>query len=121
MNGRSAATTKETCMLRSIDVDWDIHRLIETERKGFDEPPYLALRRLLKLPPPTAEPEQPKATNGGSSTGVPWRDEGVEVPHGSLAHMDYLHGRQSYEGQFLNGRLVINGQSFQSLSAAANA
>jgi hypothetical protein len=53
--------------------------------------------------------------------GLPWTDEGVVVPHGSLARMEYARGLQVYEGQFLNGALVVNGQKYRSLSSAANA
>lgn len=35
--------------------------------------------------------------------------------------MKYDRGAQVYEGQFLNGQLVVNGERFSSLSAAANA
>lgn len=103
--------------LQKIDIDWDIHKLIEAERRSFDEAPYLALRRLLNLPaPPVTEPAEVRKI----SDGIPWSDEGVIVPHGSLARMEYLRGTQVYEGQFLNGKLVVNGQSFLSLSAAAD-
>ena len=103
--------------LQKIEIDWEIHKLIEAERKGFDEAPYVALRRLLKLPPITLNTSKSAAMD----TGLPWRDEGVSVPHGSLARMEYLRGSQVYEGQFLNGKLVVEGQSFDSLSAAADA
>ncbi|MBY5424841.1 hypothetical protein [Rhizobium leguminosarum] len=101
-------------MLQKIDIDWDIHRMIEGERRGFDEPPYVALRRLLKLP--TLE-----ATVAAGAEGLSWHEDGVSVPHGSLARMSYQRGRQVFEGKFLDGRLVVNGKSFDSLSAAANA
>jgi hypothetical protein len=100
--------------LQSIEIDLDIHKLIEAERTSFNEPAYIALRRLLKLPPP--RPEELKPVMGKE---LAWTDEGVNVPHGSLARMEYLRGRQVYEGQFLNGRLVVNGQKFRTLSAAA--
>jgi hypothetical protein len=103
--------------MEKLEIDWDIHKLIEAERRGFDEPPYVALRRLLKLPPP-APITTAKETIGA---GIPWSEEGVMVPHGSAARMEYLRGSQVYEGQFLNGRLVVNGQSFDTLSAAASA
>ena len=45
----------------------------------------------------------------------------MTVPHGSLARMEYLRGQQVYEGQFLNGRLVVEGRAFDTLSAAASA
>jgi hypothetical protein len=99
--------------LQSIEVDWDIFKMIETERRSFDEPHYAALRRLLKLPALKASPE-PEA-----ETGLPWVEDDVEVPHGSLARMEYLRGSQVYEGRFLNGKLVVNGKSYGTLSAAA--
>ena len=40
--------------MQRIEIDWDIHQAIEAERRGFGEEPYLALRRLLNLPPPAA-------------------------------------------------------------------
>jgi len=101
--------------LQSIEVDWDIHKMIETERRSFDEPQYVALRRLLKLPALNASPEQ------DAGSGAPWVENGVEVPHGSLARMEYLRGSQVYEGRFLNGKLVVNGKAYESLSAAASA
>ena len=104
--------------LQKIEIDWDIHKLIEGERSSFDEPPYVALRRLLKLPP--LKPVAATAAQDFGS-GLPWTDSGVTVPHGSLARMEYNRGSQVYEGQFLNGKLVVKGQSFVSLSAAADA
>jgi hypothetical protein len=35
--------------------------------------------------------------------------------------MEYDRGRQVYEGKFLDGRIVVNGNSFESLSEAAKA
>jgi hypothetical protein len=99
--------------LQSIEVDWDIYKMIETERRSFDEPHYIALRRLLKLPTLKVPPE--------AEAGIPWIEDGVEVPHGSLARMEYLRGTQVYEGRFFNGRLVVNGKSYEALSAAASA
>ena len=101
--------------LKSIEVDWDIYKMVEMERRSFEEPHFVALRRLLKLPivSTTAEPEV--------AQGRPWVEDGVEVPHGSLARMEYLRGSQIYEGRFLNGKLVVNGRSFEALSAAASA
>lgn len=101
--------------MQRIEIDWEIHQMIEAERRGFDEPPYLALRRLLKLPAPDDR------RNPHASDGAPWSEGGVTVPHGSLARMEYLRGSQVYEGMFLDGRLVVGGRSFDALSAAANA
>ena len=101
--------------LRSIDVDWDIYKMIELERMSFDEPHYAALRRLLKLPALEAPPESEV------ETGLPWVHDGVEVPHGSEARMEYLRGSQVFEGKFLNGKLVVNGNCYDTLSNAAGA
>ena len=100
---------------QKIDIDFDIHRMIESERGSFDEPPYVALRRLLKLPASKAEP------TSKSRSGIPWADDGVTVPHGSMARMEYGRGSQLYEGQFLNGKLVVNGIRYDTLSAASDA
>lgn len=99
----------------SIEIDFDIHKMIEAERRSFSEQPYLALRRLLKLPDLEA------AVESVSTIGVPWQEERVVIPHGSLARMEYGRGSQVYEGQFLDGALVVAGQRFKSLSAAASA
>lgn len=112
---------------RQIEIDFDIHKLIELERRGFDEPPNSALRRLLKLPdknqieaPAVASVKVPdNAFNDGS--GRPFTEDGVSIPHGSLARMEYLRGSQVYEGQFLDGKLVVNGVAYSSLSGAADA
>jgi hypothetical protein len=97
---------------QKIDIDFDIHRQIEAERRGFDEPPYVALRRLLGLPESSGPEPQPDG-------GVPWVEHGVTVPHGSEARMRYQRGRQEFFGKFLNGFLVVDGQRFDTLSAAA--
>ena len=102
----------------TIEIDFDIHKLIETERRGFEEPPYVALRRLLELPEPEKlEDKQAPPPEHGR----PWRLGRVEVPHGSLARMEYDRGNQVFEGQFLDGKLVVNGRAFPSLSSAARA
>ena len=102
--------------LQRIEIDLEIHKLIEAERRSFDEPPYVALRRLLKLPAIAQQHPQPAPT-----AGRPWSEDDVVVPHGSLARMKYARGSQVFEGSFLDGKLVVNGRAFDSLSAAANA
>jgi len=102
--------------LQKIDIDFDIYKLIETERKSFEEAPYMALRRLLNLPPPAASDS--KATNLFGE-GNPFIEDGVSVPHGSRARMKYMRGTQIYEGNFLDGSLEVNGKSYSSLSSAA--
>ena len=102
----------------TIEIDFEVYKLIETERRNFSEKPLVALRRLLKLPVGSSELVRP---NTVESTGRPWSDDGVVVPHGSLARMEYGRGSQLYEGMFLDGALVVNGSKFNSLSEAAGA
>jgi hypothetical protein len=47
-------------------------------------------------------------------------EDGVVIPHGAMARMEYQRGSQVYEGEFVNGALVVAGQSFATLSAAAS-
>lgn len=103
-------------MLRTIEIDFDIHQKITAERRSFDEHPYLALRRLLGLPATPVNED----SDGQKKVGRPFIQEGVSIPHGSLAKMEYQRGSQIYEGEFLDGKLVVNGKSYTSLSAAAN-
>jgi len=103
--------------LNSMEIDFDIHKLVEAERSDFDEPPYMALRRLLNLPNKKKKlPSEPIRT-----TGRPFLQDGVEVPHGSLARMRYQRGTQVYEGKFLDGMIVVGDKKFPSLSNAADA
>lgn len=104
--------------LRTIEIDFEIHKLIELERKSFEEPKYLALRRLLNLPeiPAVSAKQEAKLLE---QEGRPFVDDGVSVPHGSLARMEYGRGTQVYEGQFLDGYLVVSGKRYSTLSGAS--
>jgi hypothetical protein len=65
--------------MERIEIDWEIHQMIEAERRGFDEPPYLALRRLLK----TAAARAGRAARGVAlrPAALAWSEGGVTVPH----------------------------------------
>lgn len=102
--------------LRSIEIDFDIYKMIEAERRSFDEPQYVALRRLLALPQPQLEESDDAVARDGN----PFVEDGVSIPHGSDARMRYLRGTQLYEGKFLDGMLVVNGRKYPTLSAAAS-
>jgi len=120
---------------RTIEIDFDVHKLIENERRGFEEAPNNALRRLLGLPeavPDTnrrlAEYAQPltDATEGpvletnralAEAARASWWDKGVMLPNGTSVRMKY--NSRTYEGRIHNGKWVIGDQSFDSPSAAA--
>ena len=92
-----------------------MHRCIETERRGFNESPNDALRRLLKLGVPTvsstASPSPPVKRKG-------WSDKAVTLPHGTAIRMRY-NGR-TYEGQIVDGSWAIGTQKFDTPSGAAS-
>ena len=99
--------------MRLIEVDFDVHRLIELERRGFDEPENAVLRRLLKLGPPVA-PKDPAAKPLRD-----WTKGGLSLPHGTELRMEYnglLH-----LGRIVDGAWEVEGQREKSPSGAASA
>ncbi len=101
--------------MKSIEIDFDVHKMIENERNGFDETENTALRRLLGL----ADLVTTKNTGTTAHNERPFIEDGAEVPHGSKAQMSYLRGTQYFKGEFLNGVLIVNGKEYHSLSGAA--
>lgn len=99
---------------RTIEIDFDIHKLIEAERRGFDEAPNETLRRLLKLGAAVGPAISPKP----APKGRPWSGDGVVLAHGTKLRMSY-NGR-TYEGQILDGKWVVEGKTFSSPSGAAS-
>jgi hypothetical protein len=105
---------KVTCF-RNIAVDFDVHKAIENERRGFTESPNDALRRLLKLPPP-ATPSKLSAPPPPAKRS--WSDKGVTLSSGTELRMKY--NRRTYEGVIVNGEWVIGSKKFDSPSGAAS-
>lgn len=101
--------------MRTVAVDFDVWKLIQMERRSFDEPDHLALRRLLKLGPPPEEPLAPQPD------AVPrdWSKGGVTLPHGTEIRMEYngiLH-----TGRIVDGAWEVEGHRAKSASGAAQA
>lgn len=99
--------------MRTIEIDFEVHKRIEMERVGFDEPPNTALRRLLGIDDVAFAASQ-KPIN---PVGRPWAGKGVTLPHGTELRMEY-NGRV-YTGRIENGRWLVEGKEFKSPSAAA--
>ena len=100
--------------LRSIEIDFDIHQIIEMERRSFAEKDYTVLRRLLGIDKgsaaaPVAIPASP--------AGRPWSGKGVTLPHGTELRMEY-NGKH-HVGQIDDGEWAVEGKRFRSPSAAA--
>lgn len=100
--------------LRTVEIDIDIHKLIEAERRSFSEPPREVLRRLLKLPPSPRSAETPKKAGAHRS----WSGEGVTLPHGTALRMRY--NNRQHEGRVVDGKWIVDGKPFDSPSGAAS-
>lgn len=110
-------------MMRTIEIDFDVHKAIELERRSFDEAPNAALRRLLGLVP-TVTPKTGKheSTDVLPPAGRPWvgkgHSTGLTLAHGTELQMDY--NGQRFTGRVDNGAFVFEGRSFTSPSGAAD-
>jgi len=98
--------------LRTIEIDFDVHKKIELERSSFAESPNEVLRRLLKI-----SGQSPTLSEALVNAGRPWSGKGVTLPHGTALRMEY-NGRQ-YTGVIKDGEWVVEGERFKSPSAAA--
>lgn len=96
--------------LRTIEIDFDVHKKIEAERTSFSESPNDVLRRLLRLGNATA-------TEAAKGRGRSWSGKGVTLPDGTELRMEY-NGRR-YAGTISDGEWLVEGKRFKSPSAAA--
>lgn len=96
---------------RTIEIDFEIHKLIESERLSFAESPNDVLRRLLNL-----RRREPK--NSVNTLEKSWSNLGVELRHGSRLRMSY--NGATYTGFIDNGAWVVEGRHFTSPSGAAS-
>jgi hypothetical protein len=93
---------------KTIEIDLEIYRLIETNRSSFDETETDILRRLLGL----------KSLETQSPNGRPFNlGYGVILPHGTL--LKGVYKRVEYQAEIKDGWLFFNGERYSSLSGAA--
>lgn len=97
--------------VRTIEVDFDVHKRIELERQSFAETPNAVLRRLLNIDSgqPTPKPITP--------VGRTWAGKGVTLSHGTELRMEY-NGRV-HTGIIQHGAWMVEGGQYKSPSAAA--
>lgn len=107
---------------RTIEIDFDLHKLIEAERQGFYDTPNDVLRRKLGLP--DAKPDQDPLERLGHEAHAAaeakkgsWVGKGVMLPEGTQLRMQY-NGHQ-HAGEIKEGEWFVGGQRFSSPSAAA--
>lgn len=97
--------------MRTIEIDFDVHKFIEAERHGFEETSNDVLRRVLGLDGDASgiQPSQ--------ETGRQWSGKGVTLPSGTALLMEY--NGTLHSGKIDDGVWVVEGKEFKSPSAAA--
>jgi len=98
--------------MRTIEIDFDVHKIIEAERQDFSETPNDVLRRLLG-----GHPEQSTMKSTDPTNNRPWSGKGVTLPHGTELRMEHS-GRRHY-AEIENGQWLAEGKYYKSPSAAA--
>ncbi len=104
---------------RMIEIDFEIHKRIEAERKSLSEPEYIIVHRLLKIEltaPITEDPGKSSSQNGTNQGGVSLR-YGVSLPSGTELRMRY--NGVNHTGDVHDGAIWVNGKSFRGPSPAA--
>lgn len=107
--------------MRTIEVDWEVRQMIEAERRGYDDPPNAALRRLLEIDTPerpTDVSASARAHDIGTSS-ASWNWKGVTLPEGTelrVAYSEVLAG-----GHVAKGQLTFDGEGFKTPSRAVMA
>lgn len=99
--------------MRTIEIDLDIHKLIEAERRSFSETPNEVLRRLLLL-----QKAQAKTSDINDTPPRDWHGKGISLPHGTELRMEYNGKRHT--GEIKDGLWLVNGQTAKSPSDAAS-
>lgn len=99
---------------RTIEIDFDVHKVIETERQSFTDTPNAALRRLLKLG--VANKPAQRSTDSDALRGS-WTGKGVTLPVGTELRMEYRS--RDHRGVIQDSAWLVEGQRFNSPSAAA--
>ncbi len=98
--------------MKTIDVDFDVYKALTLRRPSEDVTENDVLRELLGLP------RSSKSTNA-ANTPAPgdWVTKGVRFPAGTEFRASYKG--QTYLGRVEGGALVLNGERFDTPSAAA--
>ena len=94
-----------------IEIDLDVHKVIEANRESLDEKPVAILRRMLNLPASTETPTAP--------AGKAWSKLGIELPQ--RAQSSEGDERCGDEGEIADGAWIVEGKRVNSPSGAAKA
>lgn len=100
--------------MHSIEIDFDVFKAL-TLRRTMEEVTYNdVLRDLLGLSSTKRAPGEPHTS---STTGGGWFTKGVTFPEGT--EFRATHKGQACSGKVESGELVVNGERYDSPSAAA--
>ena len=95
-----------------IDIDFDVFKALTARRTSEDMTENDVLRQLFNLGKKTSSP-----TRTDSPAPDDWVTKGVRLPSGTELRSTYKG--KSYIGRVISGALVLQGQRFDSPSAAA--
>lgn len=98
--------------MRTIEVDFDVFKALTTRRPSENVTENDVLRDLLRLP----EKKQSVAVANNPAPGD-WVTKGIRFPVGTEFRAN--HKGQTYLGRVEDGALVLNGERFDTPSAAA--
>lgn len=133
---KKARESTETDRL-TVDIDIDVHRVIEAARRSFDESRNAILRRLLKIGAradaggkpdggdkgPSRRSPSMRAKSGGAEPGG-WSKldrygKSIFLPDGAKIRAAYAG--KAVHGEIIGGMWIVAGQAYNSPSAALNA
>jgi hypothetical protein len=108
----------------TVDVDLDVHRVIEAARQSFDESHNLILRRLLGIDASGPQPAESSRAKGGGAVNGGWSKidrfgRSIFLPDGTELRAAYAG--KAVEGEIVAGMWVVAGHAYNSPSAALNA
>jgi hypothetical protein len=97
---------------RTIEIDFEVHKRIEAERRSFSDTPNDVLRRKFGLGPGRERRRAESPPNEGS-----WSGKGVTLEAGTLLRIGY--GGKISNGEIDDGTWLVEGQRYGTPSAAA--
>lgn len=100
---------------RTIEIDIDVHKLIESKRRDFSEKQNDILRRVLKLPQRTySHVSNPTLTTRNSG----WEKKGVFLPSGT--DWCFQYNDKDFCGKIDGGKWVYENQRYSQPSAVVS-
>ena len=105
--------------MRTIEVDFDVYKALTVRRPNESVTENDVLRELLGLPPvdPAQSALQPMPAMAAVNEPGAWITKGVRFPAGTEFRAHYKG--ETHLARVQNGALVVNGQRFDTPSAAA--